>query len=164
MQDHKLTIVEADGNYIDPFSVDDMDIYSGESYSALITTSSSHVSSNYWISVGVRGRQPKTPPALAILNYLNNNNNNNSQLELPKATPPATPSWNDYAHSKSFTYKVLAAKGTPNPPQRARADRQIQLLNTQNMIDGVIKWSINNVSMVLQPTPYLGSLRYINFE
>jgi L-ascorbate oxidase len=152
LQNHKLTIVEADGNYIDPFSVDDMDIYSGESYSALITTN--QVSSNYWISIGVRGRQPKTPPALAILNYLNN-----SQLEQPKTTPPATPSWNDYAHSKSFTYKVLAGKGTLKPPKRA--DRQIQLLNTQNKIDGVIKWSINNVSMVLHPTPYLGSLRYL---
>ncbi|KAJ4769846.1 L-ascorbate oxidase [Rhynchospora pubera] len=153
-QNHKMTIVEADGNYVDPFTVDDMDIYSGDSYSALITTDQ-HVSSNHWISVGVRGRQPKTPPALAILSYLNNSQ---SQLELPKATPPTTPLWNDYTRSKSFSYKILAAKGTPKPPKKA--DRLIQLLNTQNRIDGFIKWSLNNVSMVLPSTPYLGSLRY----
>ncbi|KAJ4782206.1 L-ascorbate oxidase [Rhynchospora pubera] len=151
---HKMTIVEADGNYVDPFTVDDMDIYSGDSYSALITTDQ-HVSSNHWISVGVRGRQPKTPPALAILSYLNNSQ---AQLELPKATPPTTPLWNDYTHSKSFSYKILAAKGNPKPPKKA--DRLIQLLNTQNRIDGFIKWSLNNVSMVLPSTPYLGSLRY----
>ncbi|KAF7033636.1 hypothetical protein CFC21_044723, partial [Triticum aestivum] len=34
---HKLTVVEADGNYVEPFVVDDMDIYSGDNYSILLT-------------------------------------------------------------------------------------------------------------------------------
>ena len=33
---HKLTVVEADGNFVEPFDVDSIDIYSGESYSVLL--------------------------------------------------------------------------------------------------------------------------------
>lgn len=147
-----MTVVEADGNYVEPFSVHDMDIYSGESYSVLITTDQAP-SSNYWLSVGVRGRLPKTQPALAILNY-----HPNSPSKLPASKPPVIPTWNDYAHSQSFSYKILARQGTPKPP--TNPGRQIALLGTQNKIDGYIKWSINNISLVLPPTPYLGSMKY----
>ncbi|XP_010925442.1 L-ascorbate oxidase [Elaeis guineensis] len=149
---HKMIVVEADGNYVEPFTVDDMDIYSGESYSILITTDQVP-SSNYWLSVGVRGRLPQTQPALAILNY-----HPNSPSKLPASEPPVAPTWNDYAHSKSFSYKIHARRGTPKPP--TNPVRQIALLNTQNKIDGFIKWSINNISLVLPSTPYLGSMRY----
>lgn len=148
---HKLTVVEADGNYVDPFAVDDIDLYSGDSYSVLLTADQDP-SSNYWVSVGVRGRLPKTAPALAVLNY-----RPNAASKLPALAPPATPAWNDYGHSKAFTYRIRARAGTPPPP--ATADRRIELLNTQNQMDGHVKWSINNVSMVLPATPYLGSLK-----
>ncbi|KAG6492416.1 L-ascorbate oxidase-like [Zingiber officinale] len=149
---HKMTVVEADGNYVEPFSVDDMDIYSGESYSVLITTDQ-NPSSNYWLSVGVRGRKPNTQPALAIINYLPN-----SPSKLPESSPPVTPVWNDYAHSKSFTYKILAKEGTPRPPQKH--NKRIALLNTQNKLDGYTKWAINNVSLALPTTPYLGAMKF----
>jgi L-ascorbate oxidase len=144
-------VVEADGNYVDPFVVDDIDLYSGDSYSVLLTTDQDP-SSNYWVSVGVRGRLPKTAPALAVLNY-----RPNRPSKLPALAPLVTPAWNDYAHSKNFTYRIRARAGTPPPP--ATADRRIELLNTQNRMDGHIKWSINNVSMVLPATPYLGSMK-----
>ncbi|CAL9211138.1 unnamed protein product [Musa hybrid cultivar] len=149
---HKMMVVEADGNYVEPFIVDDMDIYSGESYSVLINTDQ-NPSSNYWLSVGVRGRKPNTQPALAIINY-----QPNSPSKLPESSPPVTPEWNDYNHSKSFSRKILARQGTPKPP--LYAEQKITLLNTQNKINGYIKWSINNVSLALPPTPYLGSMRY----
>ncbi|KAL0925238.1 hypothetical protein M5K25_003556 [Dendrobium thyrsiflorum] len=149
---HNMTVVEADGNYVEPVAVNDMDIYSGESYSVIITTDQNS-SLNYWLSIGIRGRLPKTQNALAILNY-----HPNSPSKLPSYKPPVTPQWNDYTHSKKFAYKILAMHGTQAPP--ANSDRQIALLNTQNKIDGYIKWSINNVSLVLPSTPYLGSMRY----
>ncbi|CAN6169637.1 unnamed protein product [Urochloa humidicola] len=148
---HKLTVVEADGNYVDPFAVDDIDLYSGDSYSVLLTTDQDPLA-NYWVTVGVRGRLPKTAPALAVLNY-----RPNAASKLPSLAPPATPAWNDYAHSKAFTYRLRARAGTPPPP--ATADRRIELLNTQNRMDGGIKWSINNATMVLPATPYLVSLK-----
>ncbi|KAL3733352.1 hypothetical protein ACJRO7_022822 [Eucalyptus globulus] len=117
MEGYKMVVVEADGNYVQPFDVNDLDIYSGESYSVLIT-SDQEPRQNYWIAVGVRGREPYTPQALTVLNYLPN-----SASKLPTSPPPATPLWNDYNHSKTM-------------------------------------WSINNISLALPPTPYLGTIKY----
>lgn len=149
---HKLLVVEADGNYVTPFAVDNMDIYSGESYSVLFTTDQDP-NNNYWISVSVRGRLPKTPQGLTILNY-----SPNSASKLPTSPPPISPLWNDYAYSKAFSRQILALMGSPKPP--TTYDQRISLLNTQNYIDGYIKWSLNNVSLALPATPYLGSIRY----
>ncbi|RWW09446.1 hypothetical protein GW17_00027070 [Ensete ventricosum] len=133
--------------------VGDIDIYSGESYSVLVTTDQ-NPSSNYWLSIGVRGRKPKTSPALAIVNY-----RPNSPSKLPESSPPVAPEWSDYNHSKSLSYRILARRGATKPPPQS-ADRRIVLLNTQNTVDGYTKWSINNISLALPPTPYLGSMRY----
>ena len=147
-----MVVVEADGNYLQPFAVDDLDIYSGESYSVLITTNQDP-SKNYWISVGVRGRSPATPQGLTILNY-----KPTSASKLPPSPPPVTPRWNDYVHSKTFSNKILARMGSPRPP--TKYDRRIFLLNTQNKINGYTKWALNNVSLTLPATPYLGSIKY----
>ncbi|KAF7831515.1 L-ascorbate oxidase-like [Senna tora] len=149
---HKMVVVEADGNYVQPFTVEDIDIYSGESYSVLLTTNQDPTQ-NYWIAIGVRGRKPKTPQALTILNY-----KPTWASKLPPVPPPITPLWNNYTHSKSFSQKVLALVGSPKPPKKAQ--RRVLLLNTQNKINGFTKWAINNVSLSLPTTPYLGSLKY----
>lgn len=39
------------------------------------------------------------------------------------------------------------------------AGRTLILLNTQNKIDGHIKWAINNISFVLPPTPFLAAFK-----
>lgn len=149
---HKMVVVEADGNYVAPFAVENMDIYSGDSYSVLFTADQ-NPSNNYWVSLNVRGREPHTPQALTILNY-----HPTSPSRLPNSPPPLAPRWDDYGHSKAFSNKILAAPGSPRPPPRQ--DRRIVLLNTQNYIDGYTKWAINNVSLHLPSTPYLGSIKY----
>ncbi|KAL8055618.1 hypothetical protein ABFX02_04G067800 [Erythranthe guttata] len=151
---HKMVVVEADGNYVQPFTVDNLDIYSGESYSVLFTTNQDPLK-NYWISVNVRGRKPQTPPALALLHYPNTHIST-----LPTSAPPVAPRWDDYDISKSFTKKLLGLVGPTNPPPPPTSDRRIILLNTQNFIDGYTRWSINNVSLVLPSTPYLGAIKY----
>ncbi|CAJ1965026.1 unnamed protein product [Sphenostylis stenocarpa] len=130
ISNHKLVVVEADGNYVTPFAVDDMDIYSGESYSVLLRTDQ-YPNKNYWLSVGVRGRKPNTTQGLTILNY-----KSISASVFPTSPPPITPIWNDFERSKAFTKKIIAKMGTPQPPKRS--DRTIFLLNTQNRIDGEI--------------------------
>jgi L-ascorbate oxidase len=155
---HELTVVEADGNPVEPFKVTDIDIYSGESYSVLLTTSKNptfYRPGAFWISVGVRGRHPKTLPATAILRYTN------SQHEWPGSVPPETPAWDDVERSKRFTYRIKALKGAAAPPPKSAAlNRTIVMLNTQTMVGGHVKWAINNVSLTLPATPYLGAYFY----
>ncbi|GAU38525.1 hypothetical protein TSUD_148070 [Trifolium subterraneum] len=149
---HKLLVVEADGNYVHPFAVDDIDIYSGETYSVLITTDQDP-NKNYWLSIGVRGREPKTPQGLTLVNY-----KKISASVFPISPPPITPLWNDFERSKRFTKQIISRMGTPQPPKTA--DRRILLLNTQNKLGGFTKWSINNVSLTLPTTPYIGSIKF----
>ncbi|KAI3969939.1 hypothetical protein MKW92_006662 [Papaver armeniacum] len=163
---HKMILVEADGNYLQPKWIDNLDIYSGESYSVILHTGQDP-SMNYWISVSQRGRKPPLPlPALTILNYRPTSSVN----VMPSFPPPLSPAWDDLAQSKNFTSMVLGLQSNgnlphlsaiPRPPVRHEShDRRILLLNTQTMIDGYVKWSINNISLVLPPTPYLGSLKF----
>ncbi|KAK4275843.1 hypothetical protein QN277_018861 [Acacia crassicarpa] len=152
ISNHKLVVVEADSNYVQPFVVDDIDIYSGESYSILLTTGQ-NPNQNYWVSVGVRGRKPNTTQALTILNY-----QTISASVYPITPLPETPLWNDFERSKAFTKKIVALMGTPQPPKYS--NKRIFLLNTQNRVNGYIKWSINNVSLSLPPTPYLGAIKF----
>ncbi|KAG2300015.1 hypothetical protein Bca52824_036487 [Brassica carinata] len=141
VEGHKLEVVEADGNYIAPFTVDDIDIYSGETYFKI------------WIAVGVRGRKPDTPQALTVLHYAGAPESGH----LP-SPPPVTSRWDDYHRSKTFSKKITAAKGDPPPPERS--DKQLFLLNTQNLMEGYTKWAINNLSLSVPATPYIGSIRY----
>ncbi|OEL19507.1 L-ascorbate oxidase [Dichanthelium oligosanthes] len=151
VQGHKLTVVEADGNLVEPFDVESIDIYSGESYSVLLNTTAEKQESSYWISVGVIGRTPKTPPALAALKYTG------SKGELPVKAPPAAPAWNDVERSKKLARDLKARVGTDPPPEKV--DRRIDMLNTQDLVDGQIKWAINHVSLSLPATPYLGAYK-----
>ncbi|KAK7306747.1 hypothetical protein VNO77_44703 [Canavalia gladiata] len=152
ISNHKLVVVEADGNYVQPFEVDNMDIYSGESYSVLLTTNQDP-NKNYWLSIGVIGRKPKTPQGLTIVNY-----KTISASVFPTSPPPITPHWDDFERSKAFTKKIIAKMGTPQPPKFSH--RMIFLLNTQNLVDGFTKWAMNNVSLTLPQTPYLGSIKF----
>ncbi|MCL7034058.1 hypothetical protein MKW94_022832 [Papaver nudicaule] len=175
---HTMTLVEADGNYVQQVEVDSLNIYSGDTYSVLIETNQDP-STNYWISAYQIARKPPLPlrPGLTILNY-----KTNPVLDAPSSSPlpstppvwndftggksltplPTPPVWNDFTGGKSFANKILALQSDqltiPKPP--TSFDRRIVLLNTQNNNNGYIRWSINNVSLVLPTTPLLGSLKY----
>ncbi|KAL2316933.1 hypothetical protein Fmac_030809 [Flemingia macrophylla] len=151
---HKMVVVEADGNYVEPFTTDDIYIHSGESYSVLITANQ-YSNKNYWISVGVTGREPTTPQALTILNY---KTTVSSDTIFPTSPPPNTPQFDGYNATKAFTHKIIALKGTPKPPQQY--DRRLHLLNTDNLVDGYERYAINNISLALPTTPYLAAIKY----
>lgn len=70
-------------------------------------TTDQNPKTNYWVSVSVRGRLPKTSPALTILNY---------RLTAIKFTKPATPSFLDR------TITIIA-----NPSQRKSYRRRVAL-------------------------------------
>ncbi|KAH9295283.1 hypothetical protein KI387_038871, partial [Taxus chinensis] len=153
IQGHNMTVVEADGHYVEPVVLDNLDVYSGESYSVLITANQDP-SQNYWAGVNVRGRRSRAETGLSILNYLPN-----PSTKLPAGPPPSSPLWNDFAYSKALARKFVSLKGHEELPP-LQSHRQLILLNTQNDINGVTKWAINNISLVPPPTPYLAAMKY----
>ncbi|KAK4264882.1 hypothetical protein QN277_026003 [Acacia crassicarpa] len=153
IEGHNMTVVEADGHYVEPFVVQNLFLYSGETYSVLVKADRDP-SRNYWITSNVVGRNRTTPPGLGVFNYYPNH-----PRRSPPSTPPSPPAWDDV---KPRVVQSLAIKSHPahiiKPP--STSDRVIVLLNTQNKIDGYVRWSVNNVSFTLPHTPYLVALKH----
>lgn len=148
IEGHNMTVVEADGHYVEPFVVKNLFIYSGETYSILITANQDP-SRNYWASAKVVSRPSTTPSGLAIFNYYPNHPKRN-----PPTNPPIGPLWDDVGSRLSQSRSIKSHRGfIHTPPQRA--DRVIVMLNTQNNVNSNRRWSINNVSFNLPHTPYL---------
>ncbi|KAL5703898.1 L-ascorbate oxidase [Ranunculus cassubicifolius] len=154
---HNMTVVEADGHYVEPFVVKNLNIYSGETYSVLVKADQDP-SRNYWVKSSIVARNPVTstgvtPPGIAIFNYHSNN---------PKKLPPTVlsngPRWNNTDSRLAQSVTIKSRQGHIIPPPLS-SDRVIILLNTQNEIDGYRKWALNNISFALPNTPYLVALR-----
>ncbi|XP_044470060.1 L-ascorbate oxidase-like [Mangifera indica] len=152
IEGHNMTVVEADGHYVEPFVVQNLFIYSGESYSVLIKTNQ-NPSRNYWATTNVVSRNATTPPGLAIINYYPNH-----PRRSPPTSPPPGPLWNDVASRYNQSQAIKARQGFIIQPPLT-ADRMIVFLNTQNTVNGQYRWSVNNVSFNLPHTPYLISLK-----
>ncbi|KAK9162926.1 hypothetical protein Syun_003828 [Stephania yunnanensis] len=147
-----MTIVEADGHYVEPLAVKNLNIYSGETYSVLVKTDQDP-SKNYWMGLNVVSRKPDTPTGLAIFNY-----HPNPPQRYLRTPIPTGPLWNDNDYRMAQSLAIKARKGYIHPPPLT-SDRQIILLNTQNFINGYRRWSLNNVSLDLPQVPYLIALK-----
>ncbi|KAJ6740799.1 CUPREDOXIN SUPERFAMILY PROTEIN [Salix purpurea] len=152
IEGHNMTVVEADGHYVEPFVVKNLFIYSGETYSVLVYTDQDPAR-NYWVTTNVVSRNATTPPGLAVLNYYPNH-----PRRSPPTIPPSGPMWNDVDSRFNQSVAIRARKGHVYSPP-ATSDRVIVLLNTQNRVNGKTRWSVNNVSYDIPHTPYLIALK-----
>lgn len=151
-QGHNLTIVEADGHYVKPIVVKNLNVYSGETYSVVVKADQDK-SRNYWVALNVVSRKPSTPTGTAILSY-----HPNRPSQPPPTAAPAGALWNDTAYRIEQSRSIVSHPGHIAAPPRGAA-RTILLLNTQNKIDGFMKWALNNVSFTLPTTPYLIAMK-----
>lgn len=149
-----MQVVEADGHNIEPFYTDNLDIYSGETYSVLVQANQRR--NNYHLGLNVRGRSDKeVPTGLGILNYYN------ATVVQPTTPPPKGPAWNDIEASKAQAKKYKALKNNPDPTSHPfnktehAVTRTLVLLTTQNKYKSQTKWAINNVTYAPLQTPLL---------
>ncbi|KAA8530896.1 hypothetical protein F0562_005645 [Nyssa sinensis] len=152
IEGHNMTVVEADGHYVQPFDVKNLFIYSGETYSVLVKTDQDP-SRNYWASVKVVSRNSTTPNGLAIFNYYPNH-----PRKSPPTIPPTGPMWDAVEPRRAQGLAIKARQGFIHPPPPI-SDRLLVFLNTQNRVNGYVRWSVNNVSFNLPHTPYLIALK-----
>ncbi|XP_019462684.1 PREDICTED: L-ascorbate oxidase [Lupinus angustifolius] len=153
IEGHNMTVVEADGHFVEPFVVKNLFIYSGETYSVLVKADQDP-SRNYWITSNVVARNRTTPPGLATFNYYPNH-----PKRSPPTSPPTPPAWDDAEPRMAQSLAIKARRGYVNKAPTT-SDRVIVFLNTQNTLDGFRRWSVNNVSFSLPHTPYLIALKH----
>ncbi|KAG9138321.1 hypothetical protein Leryth_001526 [Lithospermum erythrorhizon] len=153
IEGHNMTVVETDGHNVEPFVVQNLFIYSGETYSVLVTANQDP-SRNYWTNVKVVSRNSSTPNGLGIFNYYPNH-----PRKQPPTIPSTGPAWDDVAPRLAQSRAIKARQGYIHTPPPL-TDRLIVMLNTQNKVNNFVRWSVNNVSFNLPHTPYLISLKH----
>ena len=70
VQGHDMTVVEANGSYVQPFAIRNLYIYFGETRG--LGKNWQEPSRNYWETVNVISRKPATPTGISIFNYHSN--------------------------------------------------------------------------------------------
>ncbi|GLU20425.1 hypothetical protein SLE2022_366270 [Rubroshorea leprosula] len=121
IEDHMMKAVEADENYVEPFLVENLYIYSGETYSVLVTADKDSIR-NYWMSLNVVSTEPNTTNALAILKY--DVDSNHPHEFTPSTNPPRRPRWDDIKSRIEQSSAIKALQGHfQTPPENSDKDR-----------------------------------------
>ena len=137
---HRMTIIEADGNEVDPVEVDSLPIVAGQRYSVVVTAN--QPVGNYW----VRASTPLSPTFeggqnSAILRYVG----------APDEDPTSAPGPYELSFNEANLH-ALINPGAPGVPEIGQADVNIQLavgINTTGY------FTINNASYLKPPIPVL---------
>ncbi|OMP04897.1 Multicopper oxidase, type 1, partial [Corchorus capsularis] len=144
IEGHNMTVVEADGHNVEPFVVQSLFIYSGETYSVLVKADQDPTR-NYWITSNVVGRERKTPAGLANFVYYPNH-----PTRPPPTTPPIPPAWNNTAPRIEQSKAIKARQGFIHTPPPL-PDRVIILHNITDLRNR----SVRNVSFTPSQIPNL---------
>lgn len=139
---HKMTIIEADGNEVEPVDVDSLAVFGGQRYSVVV--SADQPVGNYWIRALSNFPNQTFDGGLnsAILRY------DGAPLEDPTTEPgPYVLPFDEAA------LHPLINPGAPGIPEVGKADVNINLRLATSPTTG--NYMINNVSFVDPPLPIL---------
>ncbi|KAJ3055620.1 hypothetical protein HK097_009947 [Rhizophlyctis rosea] len=149
---HNLTIVEADGIPVKPYTVSRLEINSGQRYSVLLKAD--QPPSVYWASLRILWR-PAGPTGFALLKYKNAPNDVVTSAQPSFVSPPSKP-----AESIEWILPKLEPLKGHGKTVPKKADREIVLESTQftnYTYEGsdtrYVRWIVNNVSFTFPPRP-----------
>lgn len=143
IDNHKLTIVEIDGIYVEPKEVDELYLTVAQRYAVLVTMKSS-TDTNYAISATLDTAMFDHIPAWAnpdVFGYLVYN----SEKPLPKPTPLRT-----YDVIDDTTLEPKDGMGA-----LAKVDHQIVISMDFDSDDGINRATLNNVTFIAPTVPTL---------
>lgn len=149
IDEHKLELVEAETQLLQPFNTSFLDLGPGQSYSALLRTKSQgEVAGSggaFFMQLHVRHR-PTGPTGLAVLRYPS------AGGDMPAKGPARAPASDDVEWSLAHARRFRAREAVTLPA----ATRVLTYLGTQNaQADGRLVWALNNISYAETRTPVL---------
>ncbi|PFH47108.1 multicopper oxidase [Amanita thiersii Skay4041] len=143
IDNHHLTVIEADGVATEPLTVDVLQMLAGQRYSVVLTAD--QPVANYWINAPFTGGSPARNPnqnatlSRGILRY-----------QGAPAADPTTPMTSGPTDGVVFVEANLRPLVPETPPQ---PDLTLSLDLT--VVDGKAIWNVNNVSYVAPKDPTL---------
>ena len=157
---HTLRVIEADGAPVAPFDARSVDLNAGERLSVLLTPSDeARRAGVVWLAAATRHRAGgATARVVLMLPPMRDDASapapTPAHIDEPPAVPlPTQPAWNDTAATFAWCRSLRAGPGVEAPP--AAEAEPLVLLGTQNRVDGLMRWSLNNVSFAYPGDPVL---------
>ncbi|GAA5806722.1 hypothetical protein MFLAVUS_000070 [Mucor flavus] len=154
---HKMTVIEADGDYIKPYDVDFLEVSAGQRFSVLITTN--NTADDYGINLTRRwaGNVPPATNGHAILQYQNTTSefvpwSFDDEIDQPvgtrilsRATLQPTFPVNDTIH---WFWNNLEPYYGKDPILARQSNRTIKLRASETTENSLTRWHINDISFM----------------
>ena len=154
IQGHTLKLVEMEGSHTVQNVYDSLDIHVGQCMSVLVTAN--QTPKDYYFVASSRFFK-QVLSSVAIIRYANGHGPASPQLP-----PPPPENTNGIAWSinqfRSFRWNLTASAARPNPQGsyhygQINITRTIKVVNSQQVVNGKLRFAINGVSHVDKETP-----------
>ncbi|KAI9294696.1 hypothetical protein K502DRAFT_342241 [Neoconidiobolus thromboides FSU 785] len=149
IENHNLTVIEAEGTLVDPVNVDRVELSSGQRYSVLLRADQKV--DNYYMYTQVsdelrpEARKPVAKNGVSILHY-DGAKSTASLIRADKQVPGLKYEYSHWIESKLFTSqwynKGLSTHYYPVPK---KADKELNLIVTLRKPNDLARWFVNDV-------------------
>lgn len=139
IDNHTMTVIEVDGEYVEPYTVDTIQIYAAQRYSFILNADKSI--DNYWIRTNPDPSEPMNATTTAILRYIG----------APNIDPQTASVANDHMNETLLRslYEPPARLLEPNPDVRINVVMSKDDLTFNFKINGV-QYTSPSVPVLLQ--------------
>lgn len=153
LKNHKMKIIEVDGNYIEPVEVEFLAINSAQRYSVLLEAN--QPVDNYYMLAENRWRSGTPKNGIAIVHY-NGASEPATQVFPEKDLPTLPPEVFNWEKDLFKPLKLDLPDFMYQPEFPESFDREIILTGVQRLDDnGFVRWFMNNVTYEMSPSPIL---------
>ncbi|KHN00955.1 Monocopper oxidase-like protein SKU5 [Glycine soja] len=156
IQNHQLVLVETEGSYVNQIELESLDVHVGQSYSVLVTANQNAV--DYYIVASPKlsnATNNNTLVGVVVLHYDNSTTPANGSL--PSGPDPFDLQFS-INQAKSIRWNLTTGAARPNPQGMFNVTNvtiiETFILNASTAtIDGLSRYSVNNVSYLIPDTP-----------
>ncbi|KAH1036924.1 hypothetical protein AAZX31_20G179800 [Glycine max] len=156
IQNHQLVLVETEGSYVNQIELESLDVHVGQSYSVLVTANQN--TADYYIVASPKlsnATNNNTLVGVAVLHYDNSTTPANGSL--PSGPDPFDLQFS-INQAKSIRWNLTTGAARPNPQGMFNVTNvtivETFILNASTAtIDGLSRYTVNNVSYLIPDTP-----------
>ncbi|XP_010552291.1 PREDICTED: L-ascorbate oxidase homolog [Tarenaya hassleriana] len=150
IQNHKMKLVEMEGSHVLQNDYDSLDVHVGQCFAVLVTAD--QAAKDYYMVASTRFLK-KEMTSTGVLRYVGGSAQ--ASTVLPKAPVGWAWSLNQF---RSFRWNLTASAARPNPQGsyhygKINITRTIKLVNSQQVVNGKLKFGLNGVSHIDTETP-----------
>ncbi|XP_052730655.1 monocopper oxidase-like protein SKU5 isoform X2 [Vigna angularis] len=156
IQNHQMVLVETEGSYVNQIELESLDVHVGQSYSVLVTANED--AADYYIVASPKvsnATDNSTLVGVAVLHY--DNSTTPAKGSLPSGPDPFDVQFS-INQAKSIRWNLTTGAARPNPQGTFNVSNvtisETFILNASvATIDGLSRYTVNNVSYLTPDTP-----------